>query len=184
MLLDSVVCQTGKILDNLRPSKLDAYQLTQDRLHKVDVSEDVLYQKTYTGFYVLRLPTTESYKGHFSILEENKSDKSITIRNILCKLQSATGRIEASFSSKIVATINPNVAPLDSIVLGHLGLSLPKHNDSDRLEKCIAIHTSLIEKMNTMVKDERFMHLKHAFSERYPKYQFTGNPPIFHCRQK
>ncbi len=173
MLLDSVLEQIDNILDRLKPSKLDAYKLTQDQLHKVDVSKDERYQKTYTGFYVLRLPTTESYKGHFSLLESSKSNGSVGISEIINSLHNVTGRIEASFSSKIVATINPNIAPLDSVVLGHLGLTLPKSYESNRLEKCITTHSSLIEKMGALVTDDRFKKIKQEFSTRHPNYKFT-----------
>jgi hypothetical protein len=174
MLLDSVLVNIDSILDNLKASKLNAYKLTQDQLYKVDVSTDPEYQKTYTKFYVLRLPNTEAYKGHFSVLEKFKHKQAIQFSAILDELKIATGRIEASFSSKILATINPNVAPLDKLVLGHLNLSLPKPYEANRLSKCASVHEQLVIKMGALVENGKFITIKKLFEKRYPMYNFSN----------
>ena len=173
MLLDYVLENINGILDNLKESKLNAYKLTQDQLHKVDVSTNTAYQKAFTGFYVLRLPISEAYKGYYSVLEKHKHEKDVSFSTIIDELCIVTGRIEASFSSKILATINPNVAPLDRLILGHLDLSLPKHYESDRLRKCVITHEKLVRKMSALAEDNRFVKIKSAFENRFPMYRFS-----------
>ena len=135
MLLNQVRINISTILDNLRPSKLDAYQRTQDLLHKVNVATDVQYQRNYTGFYTLRLPQAEAYGMHFALLERYKRRSSVTLIEVLRELHEITGRIECSFGSKLLATIDPNVPPLDRIVRGHLNIALPRYNHPNRVNE-------------------------------------------------
>lgn len=56
MILNDLLQNIEGILDRITTSKLNAYALTQNRLRQVDVSTDELYQRTYNGFYRVRLP--------------------------------------------------------------------------------------------------------------------------------
>jgi hypothetical protein len=173
MILDDLLSNIDNILGKLSESKLDAYALTQYRLHQVDVSKDEIYRKKYTGFYRLRLPVTKAYNTYFTLMECYKSGNSISLIDILIKLKEATGRIETSFGSKLLATINPNVAPLDKVILSNLGLALPNANAKNRLEGCVTTHNQLMSAMNDLVSNPKFSSLKMAFKQRYPKYKFT-----------
>jgi hypothetical protein len=173
MILDDLIQNIGTILDRLNINKLNSYALTQNLLHEVNVSSDQLYRRTYTGFYRLRLPISAAYDVYFGLIEKYKVGKNVTLEIILTELQVATGRIETSFGSKLLATINPNVAPLDSIVLGHLGLALPTINQENRIQLCINTHNQLVESMNSLVLLPQFQLLRCEFSARFPNYKFT-----------
>lgn len=176
MILDNLLDNIEIILNRITSNKLDAYTLTQSRLHEVDVSDDELYRKTYTGFYKVRLPVTDAYNTYFNLIETSKNKGVISFENILSVLLSATGRIETSFGSKLLATVNPYVAPLDSIVLGHLDLALPsnrKQPNNVRIQQCVDIHNQLVKTMNTLILMPQFQLLKAAFSARFPEYDFT-----------
>jgi hypothetical protein len=173
MILDDLLANIDVILNRLQPNKLDAYALTQNRLHEVNVSNDELYRRTYTGFYRLRLPATDAYDAYFLLIEREKNNADITLEEILLELQQATGRIETSFASKLLATINPNVAPLDDIVLGNLGLALPNYQEINRIQLCINTHNQLVQRMNHLITLPQFQELKERFIERFPGYDFT-----------
>jgi hypothetical protein len=55
--------------------------------------------------------------------------------------------VEASFVSKLLATIDPQLPVLDSVVLGHLRLSLPPWNATNRLGKSTAVYQDLTGRM-------------------------------------
>jgi hypothetical protein len=89
------------------------------------------------------------------------------------ELQIKTGRIESSFASKLIATLDPNLPVVDSIVLNNMGLRLPAYNASNRKEKVIAVYQELTTRLNEMLRDERFRLLKSRFVLAYPDYRFT-----------
>jgi hypothetical protein len=175
VLSSAIVKDLDQILDHLKPGKLNAYQYTQDALHRTDVATDVQYQRTYNGIYMLRLPDTRFYAGHYALLQQHKTNPHISFPELLAQLSACTGRLEVSFSSKLLATINPDIPPLDSVVLGHLGLVLPKAGESDRDAKAIAVHGALIEKMTQIAASADFDEIKRRFQLRHPQYQFTAS---------
>ena len=60
----------------------------------------------YDGFYRVRR-NEEWRKYYFKLMQEMRS-KDVSFGDILTSINKETGRIEASFSSKLLATINPN----------------------------------------------------------------------------
>lgn len=85
--------------------------------------------------------------------------------------------METSFGSKLLATVNPNVAPLDSVVLGHLNLPLPARTGQskaeERIKQCVNVHNQLVGKMNQLITMPVFQQLKEKFVQRFPGYNFT-----------
>lgn len=176
MILDDLLHNIQAILGRITTSRLTAYALTQNRLPHVDVSTDQQYQKTYNGFYRVRLPFTEAYSTYYKLIEKNKDNKNLSLAYILNKLLAATKRVETSFGSKLLATVNPNVAPLDSVVLGHLNFRLPTRtgqSDLVRIQQCVNVHDQLVDQMNQLITQPKFQQLKTRFEQRFPGYNFT-----------
>ncbi len=176
MILDDLLHNIENILGRITTSKLNAYALTQNRLRQVDVSTDQQYQKTYNGFYRVRLPFSKAYLTYYSLIEQNKNNDNPSLEYILDELLTATQRVETSFGSKLLATVNPNVAPLDSVVLGHLNLHLPirtGQSDSTRIQQCVSVHNQLVTQMNQLITQPEFQQLKTRFEQRFPDYNFT-----------
>lgn len=176
MILNNLLQNIDAILGRITTSKLNAYALTQDRLRKVNVSTDLQYQRTYNGFYRVRLPFTKAYSTYYNLIEQHKNNNNPSLAHILNKLLTATQRVETSFGSKLLATVNPNVAPLDSVVLGHLNLRLPTRRgqtDSARIQQCVNIHNQLVAEMNKLITKPEFKELKRMFEKNFPGYNFT-----------
>ena len=176
MILDELLHNIESILGRITTPKLNAYALTQNMLRQVDVSIDPQYQKTYNGFYRVRLPFTEAYSVYYNLIEQNKNNNEPSLAHILNELLKATQRVETSFGSKLLATINPNVAPLDSVVLGHLNLCLPTRtgqSDPARIQQCVSVHNQLVEQMNQLITQPEFQQLKTRFEQGFPSYNFT-----------
>ncbi len=176
VILDDLLRNIEGILGRITTAKLNAYALTQNRLQQVDVSTDEQYQRTYNGFYRVRLPLTEAYSTYYTLIEQNKNNNNPSLAQILNELLAATQRVETSFGSKLLATVNPNVAPLDSVVLGHLNLRLPARtgqSDAERIQQCINVHNQLVGRMNQLITMPEFQQLKERFVQRFPGYNFT-----------
>lgn len=110
-----------------------------EKLNSTDVSKDQEFQKLFNGFYRIRQRKQEFYQAYYLILEESKG-KSCSFGEILEKIYNETGRFEASFSSKLFATVASYKPVWDSFVLQNLGLKAPYTNDKRRMEKIIILY--------------------------------------------
>ena len=96
------------------------------------------------GMYRSHLSNT-FYINYFNYMADNYTNKSITYEEIINKMSKESGRNEASFSSKLLATINPNRAVWDSNVRSILGIpNVDSIKDAitayDNLEDIIKTH--------------------------------------------
>lgn len=94
--------------------------------HSVNVSENEEFQRTFNGFYRVRRRKPDFYKALYHFLESHKNKK-ITFVEVLQYFYDWFGRLEASFSSKVVATINPDMPIWDSEVLKRLKIKIPAY---------------------------------------------------------
>lgn len=171
-LLGELVKRIDPLLVDLRDST-ECYQYTQDMLTGCDVSLNEAYQRKYKGFYKLRLPRTDCYSHYFTLLELLKGDSDISYEHVLLQLQNNTGRIEASFASKLVATVNPKLPVIDSIVLECLSYKKPSSTQADQFQKTISLYQLMIIRFREMEQDKRFETLKSRFENAFPDYSFT-----------
>ncbi len=125
---------------------LERYNYIMSNFQKTDVSSDIEFQRKYNGFYKMRQRSSDYYQTYFSFMEQKKST-GVSFEDTLKQL-SKLGRIEMSFSSKLVATIDPTKPVLDEFVLKNLGLSKPKSYSKNRIEQTIELYNK-IEKIYT-----------------------------------
>jgi hypothetical protein len=114
--------------------RLKDYLLIMDQYSKVDVSIDAQFQKVFNRYYRVRrnLQWREQY---YSLFQRVKSAPP-TFEAILRQLYGMTGRVETSFASKMLATIDSENPIWDSRVLNVLGHS---QNYNKRKEERIVI---------------------------------------------
>lgn len=134
--------------------------------------EDREFQRLFNSFYRVRARSKNWYDAFYGVFEcAIREDWSF--EKILNEIFLRTGRLEASFSSKIRASIDENTALIDSIVLGNLGLQLPKQTESDRLNKVVLVYKSLNEKMFEVLNSPIGLFAQREFFERYPTCGIT-----------
>ena len=132
-------------MDHIDPSKtmkqciaalmgLDKYRFLLEQVHKVDVSSDVVFQRTFNGFYMVRRNKEWRY-AFYDFFEHIKRLDDVSFSNILEELYHLTGNVEASFSSKLLATLKPEMPIRDRYVVQNLGLKLPLDSDPSRIRK-------------------------------------------------
>ena len=124
---------------------IDKYNWIMNRIHETDVSSDAEFQKFFNGFYRMRQRPASFYKSYYTYLEKNKNNKNLTFEEVLNYLYQETGAIHASFSSKLIATVNPDMPIWDKFVLQNLGLRTPYHHEKDRLKKIISLYQRICD---------------------------------------
>jgi hypothetical protein len=166
--LDSLdECAVDRALEKAERG-LRQYLWIQSRVWAVDVRSDAEFQRKYNHFYRVRC-NEDWRRGYFRLMEQSKGT-TITFANALETLAGIAGRLEASFASKLVATLDPNQPVIDSFVLGCCGLSLPPPSldAGARRMAAVALHNRLIDWYAALERSAKGLMIRERFTLRYP----------------
>lgn len=152
-------------LTRLEPG-VKAYCELQARLQCCNVTSDRDFQRRFGGFYRVRR-NAEWRAAYFRILERAKRSPT-SFEEALRQIYRATGRVEASFASKLVASVDPEQPVIDSIVLANLGLRLPVRTAPRRLERLAELHAQLAAAYAAYLARPEGRRLVTTFKRRYP----------------
>lgn len=161
--IDAALTKLGK--------DVQTYRQLQEWLDLRNVATDEEYQRKFTRYYRVRL-NRDRLRRLYELLEVSKK-VAVDFGSILEKLSAVTGRLEASFSSKIAATLDPNLPVIDRMVLKNLGLKLPPRNAANRLEAVKEIHRKIMREYAAFLSGEDGEYLISRFLEAYPDTQVT-----------
>lgn len=117
---------------NAKPG-IQKYLILMDQLETVNVSTDVPFQRAYNGFYRVQRRTSSWYTAYYSLMEHLKGSTP-TFDGVLDLMYEATGRYEPSFSSKLVATLNPNKPVWDTHVLRNINQKAPAYSSPKKIQ--------------------------------------------------
>ena len=153
-----------------RRKDLENYSYIINTCRCTNISFDEAFQRKFTYFYRVRRNSTWR-QAYYGLFEENKESENITFESILRAIFERTGRIEASFASKMLATLKPEMPIWDSIVLSKLGIKPCQSMDKEtRLRKTVEIYDSIVswyERFNLSPEAQRFVD---AFDSAFPEF--------------
>ncbi|MDP3988633.1 MAG: hypothetical protein Q8P93_00125 [bacterium] len=95
---------------------VEKYLDLQQGLQVGDCFNNEAFRKSFKSFYKVRFLQEVGVNELFRLLKEQRQ-KEKDLREILMCMYEATGQLHKSFSSKIVATCNPDMPVIDSKVL-------------------------------------------------------------------
>lgn len=153
------------------------YLYIMERFHKTDVSKDLEFQKRFNGFYRIRQRKPEFYNEFYNFMKEHK-DKEVSFDLVLEHFYNTFERVEASFSSKLVATINPNLPVWDEFILKNLGLKKPAYGTKNRINKTIELYNSIIKWYEDFLQTDDSIRMIQLFDERYKGVDITDTKKI------
>jgi hypothetical protein len=93
-------------------------------------------------------------------------------------LHAATGKLEASFASKLVATIDPDQPVIDSMVIDNVGLRLPPRTATDRLDGIIRLHATLARWYREQLGCAAGVEIVSQFRKAYPAAPVTDTKAL------
>lgn len=138
------------------------------KLRKTNVAKDIDYQRSFNHFYKIRQRSAEWYATFYKLLEESKNSN-ISFEFALHYVYQQLDRIEPSFSSKLVATINPELPVWDKYVLENFGLSWKYTGQKElRLKQAIATYKSICKRMDVLKKTDIARQIAIIFDAMYP----------------
>lgn len=145
-------------------SSLQTYLWIMHRIHETDVSTDADFQRRFNGFYRIRQKPSSFYHIFYHYFEQNKDNQHLTFEDVVTYLHHATGYIYASFSSKLLATVRPDMPVWDKFVLQNLNLRAPYFYDKARLQKTVAIYAQICSWYTTTAAAEKIA----VFNRQFP----------------
>lgn len=129
--------------------------------------ENAEFRRRFNHFY--RVRRGRGWQEKFYTLMSTALNENLTFDVILEELKRATSRTEASFASKLYATINPSAPVIDSIVLRNMGLRLPYAGARDRISRICQIHATLERLFDAYLQTENGLYLVNEFNQMYPE---------------
>jgi hypothetical protein len=153
---------------------INRYAFIIKEIHTRDISKDLDYQRTFNAFYVVRRDA-KWRKTYFDYFEMQKKNKDLTFEDIIRYLYKHTGFVEASFSSKLLSTINPNMAIWDIYVLKNLGLKTNLGKPLDKIEQFVRLYREINEYFMGLLKSEWGKAAIKKFNEILPDHQWISD---------
>jgi hypothetical protein len=172
-IIDRVLGDSERIFCRISCKKLADYDFTQTRLKATNVATDLHYQRVYKSFYVMGRRSAAWYEFYFGLLEREKANRSISFETVLgITFETMGQRVEPSFSSKLVATIRPELPIYDEVVRDNLGIPKPRYHKpaNVRFSDALAAYQQIEGFYCTALESGGFAKLKAEFDRRLPGY--------------
>lgn len=151
---------------------LERYGYIMHNVRTADVSTNMEFQTKFNGFYRVRR-NKEWRDLYYSLFEQAKKNNN-SFEKIIRDIYDKTNKVEASFASKMYATLNPNMPIWDQYVLQELELELTGKNE-ERLENAIALYSKIEKKINSFLKSEDGIQCIKSFDKTFPSYKEISN---------
>lgn len=133
--------------------------------------KDPLLRRSYNGFY--RVRRGQPWQSAYFDLMLQTQIHGHGFSQILTALHNSTGRYEASFSSKLLATLDTSQPVIDSVVLKNLGCKLPNVTSPHRLRDIVAIHSDLQQNLQNFLSTVEGRTLVAQFKVAYPRHRIS-----------
>lgn len=152
---------------------LPLYQKIMEQVRIVDVSADADFQRTFNYFYQVR--RDESWRKEYYVLfEKMKHAQDISFPAIITELYHSTGKLEASFSSKMLATLDPSEPIWDSRVCTLLDLKVTGKTKEEELQNIIALYSRLENWYVEFLQTDNAKECIAKFDKLLPKYTWLS----------
>lgn len=135
------------------------------------------FKKKFNGFYRIRNRSAKWYHAFYTLFDELLNDtkhgtKKADFEDILNSLYKSTGRIEPSFSSKLLHTFKPDMPIWDSIILKSLGLEpSQKKEPSKKVKEDVKIYNEIAKQFSDHLNDPGVQEALKEFDSKFPKYK-------------
>jgi hypothetical protein len=160
-----------EILDAIDKAKdgIAKYILIMESLYAVNVSSDAAFQRLYNAFYRVQRRPRNWYQAYFQLMEELKKTRP-SFPRVLTELNARLGKYEPSFSSKLVATIDPWKPVWDEFVLKNTEHTPPAYTSPTKHDEAVVCYNSIQTwYMRFMATDEAKNWIR-LFNGNVPSY--------------
>ena len=154
-----------------RYKDIEKYAEIMTKIRATDISKDEDLQRMFNAFCRVRRNAAWR-KEFYDLFEACKTKKDLTFEIILREMFKRTGRIEASFSSKMLATLNPQMPIWDSIVISKLGYKPKMEGDKEkRIVEAVQIYDEMVDRYNAFLEKDISKEFLTAFDKAFPEFR-------------
>lgn len=151
---------------------LNQYTQIQAKLFEnINNAKNPGFRKQFNHFYRIRRKPEWQEKYYTLFIKAGK--EKLNFNQILTQLKDSTGRVEASFASKLLASLKPDLPIIDSVVLKNLKMPLPYSKDPNRIQKITEIYENLQKYFSIFLTSENGQYLIESFKKKYPDSKIT-----------
>ncbi|MDO9233588.1 MAG: hypothetical protein Q8N02_00350 [Methylotenera sp.] len=161
-------------IDNAIPKIADGikkYISIQKQLTSPNIFKNAAFRKEFNHFYRVRRGAAwqDDYFALMALAQKNQ----LQFKDVIDLLYKATERYEASFASKLVATLVPTSPIIDAWVLKNVGLRLPYSYETNRAAKITNLYLALQACFTAFLKTTNGRYLVSEFKRVYPTAGIT-----------
>lgn len=155
--------------------KIDDYLDIVEAVQQTSLIAGRDFQKKFNAFFRIRQRSNAWYEKYYELLQEQaKAERSFEC--ILQALYNVNGKIEVSFSSKLIAAADPTKPIWDSNVLGKLGCvqewkDVEKKTPEERIQRAVQIYNCMNEAYDKFIASEEGRACIGKFDRILPRYK-------------
>lgn len=157
-------------------ASMEALQKKKKAMHRyadimamADDPGSAVFQKRYCGFY--RVRRNAAWRSeYFRLMETLQQQGNASFAEILQQLYQSAGQVEASFSSKLLATLNDDMPIWDSMVLTALQLRLTGSRASERLANAVILYDQICRWYQAFLQTETAKDWVRRFDCEFPEF--------------
>ena len=138
-----------------------------------------VFQRAFNGYY--RIRRNEEWRRHYYDLFVNAKSEHYSFDQIITELYRLTGNVEASFSSKMLATIDASKPIWDQYVLQNLGLELTGRTQEEKLHNAVVLYDRIVNwYADYLTTDEARANIE-EFDRLLPEYAWVSDTKKIDC---
>lgn len=153
---------------------IEKYAYIVSEIQNRDISKDLSYQRTYNAFYVVRRDA-KWRKIYFDYFEKQKNKRKLSFDEVIKYFYKYTGKVEPSFSSKLLSTINPQMPIWDLFVLKNLGLKTKEGKPLYKLEQSMRLYREINDYYLGLSESKWGKEVISAFNITLPQYKWISD---------
>ena len=137
------------------------------------------FQRLFNGYY--RVRRNEEWRQHYYHLFSCAKREHYSFEQIIREMFRLTGNVEASFSSKMLATIDGTKPIWDQYVLQNLGLSLTGGTQGEKVDNAVALYERIVIWYDDYLKTSEAKANIDEFNLLLPDYIWLSDTKKIDC---
>lgn len=137
------------------------------------------FQRAFNGYY--RIRRNEEWRQHYYDLFVKAKAERYSFEQIITELYRLTGNAEASFSSKMLATIDASMPIWDQYVLQNLSLELTGKSQEEKLQNAVVLYDRILRWYNDYLTTEEARENIMEFDRLLPEYAWVSDTKKIDC---
>ena len=137
------------------------------------------FQHAFNGYY--RIRRNEEWRRHYYDLFVKAKIEHFSFGQIITELYRLTENVEASFSSKMLATIDASKPIWDQYVLQNLGLELMGKTQEEKVMNAIALYDQIVMWYADYLTTDEARENIYEFDRLLPEYAWVSETKKIDC---